>query len=972
MRTLLTFFFLVTASAFVFAYPNEGVATIKISGIVIDSTTNKGVEFANVALLDAATKKPLNGEMCDETGKFTLSKITPGNYLVSVSFIGYTTKTVAIQVTDKHKDINLGNIILGQSVKMLKEVEIVAQKPLIEEKVDRMIYNAESDATTKGGDATDVLRRVPLLTVDMDGNPSLRGSSNLKVLINNKPSTITASSVSDALKQIPADQIKTVEVITSPSAKYDAEGSAGIINIILKKNTLEGLTLNINSSAGYRGSNLGLNGGFRKGKLGISLGGFGRSSYNTPGNFYNNQRTLKRDTINQNIQTADTRTQNLFGNYTFGLDYDIDKKNSLTGSVRLGIRDGHNYQDNLTTISSQIVGINETQTDNLVKNVNQLNLSHSVDASLTYTHLFDKQNREFNLLSMYSQSDGNNNFITQTTQVNGANDLSYIKNINPTQNSEATVQADYQTPLTDNQLLEMGGKQIMRKATSNYNYYSAASDGIYSPLSGSSLYQSNLLDYTQNISAGYLSYTLNTMSKYSLKAGARYEYTSIAAKTDAGSISIPSYAVLVPSINLSRRLDNGNMIKASYNRRIQRPSIQSLNPNTVASNPFSISTGNPQLSPEYTNNFELGYSLNIKATSLNFSAFMRNTDNAIQQVRDSVRNRPGVILTSYQNIGVQNAYGGSVFGNISFSNKFSLSGGTDMYYAVLKNPSPSIPAYAASNSGWVFSGRAFGNYTLGNNWGLQFFGFFRGTQVQLQGYQTGFRVYSLSLQKSFNEKRGSIGFGAENFASPTLTIRTSSVSPLLNQQGYNTIHYFNFKVTFNYRIGKLTTSQPKKKKSINNDDMMDSGGDQNDSGGGMNGGGGGGQRNGGGGQRNAMSASPQPNLKMAKADASAQIDATGSWNYTVESPQGGAGKIVLTKNGESYTGTITSTRNNNETPLKSVEVKGNEVTLTYEVSFGGNTMLFTLVGTIQGDELNGNMSIGQFGSFPVNAKREKL
>lgn len=967
-KPLLLFFVAMAASTLLLAKPEEANSG-KITGIVIDSATNKGVEFANVALLDAATKKPVNGEMCDGDGKFTISKIPFGNYIVSITFIGYSTKQIPIQLTSSRSSINLGNIILGSEAKLLKAIEVVGQKPLIEEKVDRLVYNAESDATAKGGDATDVLRRVPLLTVDMDGNPSLRGSTNIKVLINNKPSTITASSISDALKQIPADQIKTVEVITSPSAKYDAEGSAGIINIVLKKNTLEGLTLNINSSAGYRGSNLGLHGGYRKGKLGISLGGFGRSQYNTPGNFYNNQRTFPNDTTTiQNIQSANTRVQNLFGNYTLGFDYDIDKKNSLTGSVRFGIRNGHNYQDNLTTNSSSIINNVETQTGSLVKNVNQLNLNNSVDGNLNYTHYFEKQNREFSLLTMYSQSDGNNNFITQTTQVNGASAVSYIKNINPTKNSEATVQLDYQTPINDMQLIEVGAKSITRKATSNFNYYSAGSDGVYTSLTGSPIYQSNLLDYTQNITAGYLSYTLTTASKFSLKAGTRYEYTSIQANTQGGSLSIPSYQVLVPSVNLSKRLDNGNMIKMSFNRRIQRPSIQNLNPNTVASNPLSISSGNPNLSPEYTNNYELGYSAYIKSTSLNFSAFMRNTDNAIQQVRSSVPNDPGVVLTSYRNIGIQDAYGGSVFGNISFSNKFSLSGGSDFYYAYLKNPgaSPTDPL-RTRNSGWVFNVRGFGNYTIGNGWGLQFFGFFRGRQVQLQGYQTSFRVYSLSLQKEFNEKRGSIGLGAENFFTPTLTIRTSSVSPLLNQEGYNTMHYFNFKVTFNYRIGKLTTKQPKKKKSISNDDLMD-GGDQNDAGGGM----GGGQQGGGGnGQRNGMGGGSQPNLKMTKADASAQVNATGTWNYTVESPQGGAGKITIVKAGEDYSGTITNSRNNKETALKSVVVKGNEITITYEVSFNGNTMALTIVGTIKENELNGNMSIGQFGSFPINAKKEK-
>ena len=986
MKSLLLVLSLSLVSFTLLAQPPVDVATGKITGIVQDSTNNQGVEFATVALVDPATQKPLNGEVCDDQGKFTLSKIPAGNYLLTVSFIGYATKTMKVQITDKKNEVNLGNIMLSPATKLLKSVDIVGQKVLIEEKVDRTVYNAENDATAKGGDATDVLRRVPMLSVDMDGNVSLRGSQNIKVLINNKPSTITASSIADALKQIPADQIKTVEVITSPSAKYDAEGSAGIINIITKKNTLEGLTMNINSSAGYRGSNLGLQGGYRKGKLGISLGGFGRAQYNTPGNFFNDQQTFIKkknssvDSITQtNVQSASTRNQNLFGNYTLGLDYDIDKNNSLTGSVRFGIRDGHNYQDNLTTQS--YINSVESPLNESIKNINQTNTSHSVDGSLNYTHLFAKPNREFNLLTLYSQSNGNNNFITQTTHYKGADaiqgvdTLSYIKNINPTKNSEATVQADFQTPITDMQLLEVGAKEIMRKATSNYDYYQAAADGLYSPVPPGSFYKSNLLDYTQNITASYFSYTLSTQSKYSIKAGMRYEYTTISASNQGGSIPIRDYGVAVPSLNISKRLANGNMLKVSFNRRIQRPSIQNLNPNTVGSNTSNISTGNPSLGPEYTNNYELAYNMNIKSTSLNFSTFMRNTNNAIQQVRSTQLitlpdgSTTTAVSTTYQNIGIQDAYGGSLFANVSLSNKLTLSGGGDVYYSVLKNPNPSKPEFAASNQGWVYNVRGFGNYTVGKGWGLQFFGFYRGRQVQLQGYQGAFRIYSLSLQKEFNEKRGSVGFGAENFLASSMTVTNSTTSSILNQQGYNKFYNLNFKITFNYRIGKLSVNnQPKKsKKSVNNDDLKDAGGDQGDGGGQQIGG-----QQQGGGQRGGMQMpASQPNLKMAAADPTKVINAAGNWTYTVESPQGGGGKLLITKEGEKYSGTIISNRNNKEVPLSSVALAGNEITITYEVSFGGNANLFTIKGTIKEDELNGNMSVGQFGTFPINAKREK-
>jgi ferric enterobactin receptor len=239
----------------------------KVSGLVVNQEGTAAVEYANVALYLKETKKPVDGAMADDKGAFTLKRVAPGNYYLQVTFIGYETKIVENIIIEKSKDVNLGTIKVSTKTNDLNELTVTGQGSLIEEKVDRLVYNAEKDLTTKGGDASDVLKNVPMLNVDLDGNVTLRGNGNLRVLINNKPSTIVASSVADALKMIPADLIKTVEVITSPSAKYDAEGSGGIINIITRKSSLQGLNLNLDTGVGIRASNLGLNGNFRKGKL---------------------------------------------------------------------------------------------------------------------------------------------------------------------------------------------------------------------------------------------------------------------------------------------------------------------------------------------------------------------------------------------------------------------------------------------------------------------------------------------------------------------------------------------------------------------------------------------------------------------------------------------------------------------------------------------------------------------------------
>ncbi|OGX91871.1 TonB-dependent receptor domain-containing protein, partial [Hymenobacter coccineus] len=816
----------------------------RITGTVTDGANGKPVSYASVAVLNAAGT-PVNGGVCGDDGKFVLPGIPPGTYTIKVSFLGYQDITrPGVVVPADGGAVALGTLPMVASAQKLGEVVVVAQKPLIEEKVDRTVYNAENDQTTRGGDATDVLKRVPLLSVDLDGNVSLRGSSNIRVLINNKPSTIAANSIADALKQIPADQIKSVEVITSPSAKYDAEGSGGIINIVTKQNNLRGGQLGADVSVGTRSANLGLNGSYRTGKMGFSLGGFGRAGYNTPGSFSNDQLITNVDpasalrTQTRTTQAADTRQNQLFGRYTFGWDYDIDKHNSLAASVSYGTRNATNYQDALRTNTTQLATGTASSSERNVKSTDE---SGTVDASLNYTHTYDVEQRELSVLTLFSRNNRTFNFNNDVYSASDVTRAGISGNDNLSSNQELTAQVDYQTPTAKNQLLELGVKDIKRTVNSDYTYYGQLA----------SSQANNSFNYDQNVAAGYVAYTVGLPKGFTLKPGVRYEYTTITAdfgQATAGQgpvDEIPNYGVLVPSVNLSRKLSNGNVLKLAYNRRIQRPSLQFLNPNVQASNPLIQTRGNPVLSPEYTNNYEVGYSTAFKQANLNFTGFMRNTTGDIQSVRTPLGDAsfPGAVLVTYQNIGKQDAYGGSVFVSKNSGSKFSINGGIDTYYAVLNNGIADVDRMA-KNEGFVASGRLFGSYALTKVWGLQAFAFYRGRQVQLQGFQSGFGIYSLSVKRDFAEKRGSFGIGAENFFTNSINIRNDITSPLLVQNSTNVLHNMSFKVNMSYRIGKLTVDQrPRNRKGVNNDDLKEGG----DNGGGLGGGDTGAQGGGGGG-----------------------------------------------------------------------------------------------------------------------------
>ncbi len=791
----------------------------KITGIVTDSTTGKAVEFASIALLDKATGKVLDGTMADENGKFTLNKVATGSFKVQVSFIGYSTRTIDNVEVAKSQDINLGSIAIGNDAKMLKEVVVTGQAAIIEEKVDRLVYNAEKDITAKGGDATDVLRKVPLLTVDLDGNVSLRGSQNIRVLINNKPSTIIASSITDALKQIPADQIKSVEVITSPSAKYDAEGSGGIINIITKKNSLQGVNLNVDAGVGNRGANLSLNGGYRKGKGGFTLGGFGRANYNTITKTDLEQSSIVNGITTTTRQNGDGYSQGMFGQYNLGFDYDLAKNQSITAGVKYGVRNFSFQQDFKTRIFN-----NGTLSDASDRDVDSKNLSGTVDVNVDYLRTFKPQ-QEWSISTLYSRNDMTNNFDANI--LNGSGELlNRQRNLNDNLNQEFTLQTDYQTPIGKNQLLEFGGKGIFREVKSDYRFLFAGPSGGYEVEIGQ---PQGALTYHQNIAAAYSSYTYTTRKRYTFKGGLRYEHTFIDASTEEGGpIGIANYPVVVPSFNASKTI-KGTTVKVAYNKRIQRPGLAQLNPNFNSANPQNITVGDPTLKPELTDNVELTLSRTIKKVFVNSSFYGRFTNNSITQVRIPSDTLEGAIITTFKNIGRQQTYGTNIFANVAATSKISFGLFLNAFYARLNGqvPGENNLTEDITNDGFNVSGGTYSNALFKNGWGAQGFIFMQGSQVQLQGRQGGFVFYSLGLKKEFKNKKGSIGLAGENFFTQRFHINTLLESKQFRQESNIYLYNRGVRLTFSYKIGKMTMNAPKKKaKGVNNDDVKSEGAGQ--------------------------------------------------------------------------------------------------------------------------------------------------
>ena len=794
----------------------------KLSGYVIDSTLTKAVEYANVAIYNFFTNKLVDGTVADDKGRFTLTRVVPGTYKVLISFLGYNAKPIDNVVITKGQVKELGVIRLSASTRTLNEVTVAGKKALVEDKVDRLVYNADSDLSAKGGDATDILKKVPMLSVDLTGNVSLQGSTNVRVLINNKPSSILAGNLADALRQIPADLIKTVEVITSPSAKYDAEGSGGIINIITKKNTLQGLHLDIDGGVGNRTSTLGLNGSFRQGKLGVSINGNGRGIYN-PSASDLNQTTFLGESIApvRTSQHSDGFDKGLFGQYALGLDYDIAKNQSLTGGVRFGIRNINRDQHLATSLLNGAIVEAPSRRD-----VNSQDLSNSIDMNIDYLHTYpgtgDGVPRELSISTQYSQNHLTNNFDANNLDTTGIL-TSRQRNLNYNTSQEFILAVDYQTPISQTQQLEFGAKETYRKVDSQYQYLLAGPTSAY--VTDSQRPDGSLL-YDQNIGAAYLSYTLTTRNKITLKAGIRYEYTTIQASAGGasagsqGPISIPDYGKLVPSINLSKKLNETTTIKLAYNRRIQRPNVQDLNPNFNAANPYNITIGNPYLKPETADRIEFGYSTYVKKTYLNLTLYTRLNADDIQSISQRSDTLVGAVVSRRTNIGKEYNYGTNLFATINITPKWSVNTNIDIMYRYLSGLALDLTGQSVmmSNTGFRWGGRFDSQLQLDKGWAIQGNIGYRGKDIALQGYRIGFAQYSLGARKAFTNKRGSLGLAAENFLTNGMGFTSVLNSAQFNQDFRQYIYNSSIRVTFSYKLGNLNGAKVKKGKSAGGDE----------------------------------------------------------------------------------------------------------------------------------------------------------
>jgi outer membrane receptor protein involved in Fe transport len=801
-----------------FVMAQTNLPTITVKGTVVDSITNKPVGYVTVAVQDAATGKPVMSGLSKDDGSFELRVAKGKAYQLVLASVGYKNKTQKLANTNA--DINTGNVFLSVSSNELKEVSITGVKPIMKQEVDRISYNVQNDPESKALTALDMMRKVPLLSVDANDDVKLKGSGNYKILINGKESALMAKSPSDVLKAMPADNIEKIEVITTPPAKYDAEGLTGIINIITKKNADQGYNGNI--SGRYNsvyGPGLYGHGSIKEGKLGISI--FAGTNHN---NGYN-----ANSGNTQNIFGGQTTTQNGYGNNKFHnyfgtaeISYEIDSLNLLTASFQTyhGTGDQTNGQSSLTT------NFDGSVAQSYFQQSSGANTFQGLDATINYQIGFKRNKEQLLTLSYkfsYSPNTNYNNDIFSQQFNYPQSEQPDFSQYNNSGERAHTIQVDYAHPLKQI-TIEAGAKAILRNDYSNFNRSDRdSSTGIYNL---NPIYTDDF-NYQQNVYSLYNSYQLK-MDKWTAKAGLRLEHTTVNADFNSVNATVnQDYNNLIPSISIQRSFKTSS-INLGYTQRIQRPGIYQLNPFVDNSNPKFISTGNPNLRPELNNNFELTYS-NFSKNSFTTGLSYQFSNNSIQNVSSlstdtvTINGKKGldtVTKTTYENLGSNRTLGFNINTNINFTPKFAISlngqvskvwlTGTynDQFY---KNTG--ITGSAFANISYKFNG----GYRAGID-----AGFFSG-DVTLQGHTSNYIYNALVLTKEFLNKNATISLVANNPESKYHSNNSTTTTAQYYQYSYNQDPYRTFALRFSYKFGKLNSEIKKNAHGIDNDDTKGGG-----------------------------------------------------------------------------------------------------------------------------------------------------
>ena len=791
-----------------------------VKGVLVDSISKESEPYATIRIsFSKNPDKPVQLAITSDNGKFNEKLKEPGNYIILFSSVGKKPVQRSFTLTEKAPTADLGTILISEATEMLKSVEVVAQKPLVKAEIDKVTYSIEDDPDSKTNSTLEMLRKVPLVTVDGEDKIQVNGSSNFKIHVNGKPNTMMSNNPKEVLKSLPANSVKSIEVITEPGAKYDAEGIGGILNIItVSGSSMQGYTVSLNAGVNNQGYNAGAYGTVQVGKFTVT----GNYSYNhndSPGyTSSSNREDFTSDTYKYLSQQNSGKSK---GGFNFGSmegSYEIDSLNLVSFSMQMY---GGNYDSKSNSQTQMLNSLREhTYSYNTINRSS--NMYGSIGANFDYQHSFKKKGEYLTFSYRYNGTPDNSEAYTEYKDIcDYPYELRNQHYDNDARTDEHTFQLDYTNPISSMQNIDFGAKYILRNNKSESQYFKE--------YNGEYQVDENLTDnfkQTQNILATYGDYMLK-WKKMGAKVGVRYEHTFMNVEYD----KMPEknfdagFDDIVPSMVFSYQLGQTKTLRATYNMRISRPGIWYLNPFRNTSNPTNISYGNPDLETEKAHSVGLAFSSFSAKFNINANLGYSFVNNGIQNY-SFINN--GVMESTYGNIGHTQRTTLSLWMNWNPGKKTRISVNASGSYVDLKSDEAFLKQ---SNNG--FQGNLFLNAQQTLPWDLRFslYGGGSSPNISLQAKGASFSYYGFSLNRSFlKEKRLTVSLNSSNLFHKYLTLKNETITDTFRSWSKTRQVQQSYGLNISWRFGELKAQVKKANRTINNDDLLSGGNGQSSSG----------------------------------------------------------------------------------------------------------------------------------------------
>ena len=763
----------------------------KLVGKVVESPNNIGVSFATIALLTVKDSAVVQGSIADLDGIFTVPNVKPGNYILRITNLGYKTLYVpGVRVATEANLVDLGTITITSEAQKLSEVVITAEKSMIVDDIDKKIVSIGQDMLSASNNVSDLLEKLPAVSLDENGNPQLRGKGNVVVLIDGKPSNLYGSDLPTILQSFPANLIERIEVMTTPSAKYEGEGASGVIDIITKKVKIRGTNGGVRLSLGNTNTHAGsANVNYKAGKFGLNSSVSGQM-----GDKYW-ERTLDRENFVSETPTflrqdgsGGNSNKNAFGR--IGMNYDFNEKNT--------IEIGANYSRNSNGSNSDLLNRTTFENGMVKEEFTRINKGNgnggNMNFSFDYRKKFDKKDQLFSFTANYSKgtSDGES-FFDQESNIDSLD--RHQQNLRNNNRSSIFLNTDYTWPITKKATLEVGVRSRFNSNDNTNAFYSLNTENNefeFNPR------LSNIFAYQDETYTGFVTFSQKT-EKWGIRTGLRLtDYNQDINQVSSNREFGIHFLTLVPSLAITRKLNDVSQIKLNYSRRVQRPEADWLNPFTDLSDPRNVQTGNPNLRPEFTHKAELGYSSYETNGGWGPSLFMDYSDNAITRIRTIDEN--GTSLSRYDNVGKEMAYGLETDFNSTLWEILKINGSGRIFRSEVVSRMAQI-----DNRAWSYSGNLNAFIKLPMDFRASAYVNYEGPRAIAQGTRDGVFIANMGIRKDLMEKKATVSFNVQDvFLSRTYKSQLNTATYSQNSLWHQTNRLIN--VSFNYRFGKISTS----------------------------------------------------------------------------------------------------------------------------------------------------------------------